>query len=255
MSSALRRGAAALRLRLSSSSRSAAVAGQQAQNGAVRAYSGELAAEEVIPSQMSVSLCPAPGPLARWDARPPIPQHRNATLRAHSFGGPSRATPMPTPTISPLSLPFKPTDRLRPTQSPPDPPTKPTHTHTHAPLNQKTQYVEREDRHGAHNYHPIPVVLSRGEGPCVWDVDGKRYLDFLSAYSAVNQGHCHPKVRCLWGVRVTRDAVFTSVQRRETRGERRQGGKNTPLTPAAPDRKKTQRPLTKTNNNTRSSRR
>ncbi|AWH86241.1 ornithine--oxo-acid transaminase [Flavobacterium album] len=51
-----------------------------------------------------------------------------------------------------------------------------------------------EDKHGAHNYHPLPVVLSRGEGVYVWDVEGKRYYDFLSAYSAVNQGHCHPKI-------------------------------------------------------------
>lgn len=51
-----------------------------------------------------------------------------------------------------------------------------------------------EDRYGAHNYHPLPVVLSRGEGPFLWDVDGKRYFDFLSAYSAVNQGHCHPRI-------------------------------------------------------------
>jgi ornithine--oxo-acid transaminase len=51
-----------------------------------------------------------------------------------------------------------------------------------------------EDRYGAHNYHPLPVVLSRGEGVFVWDVEGKRYYDFLSAYSAVNQGHCHPKI-------------------------------------------------------------
>jgi ornithine--oxo-acid transaminase len=56
------------------------------------------------------------------------------------------------------------------------------------------QYIEMEDRHGAHNYHPLPVVLSRGEGVFVWDVDGKKYYDFLSAYSAVNQGHCHPKI-------------------------------------------------------------
>jgi len=59
----------------------------------------------------------------------------------------------------------------------------------------KTQdYIKREDLYGAHNYHPLPVVLDRGEGPFVWDVDGKRYFDFLSAYSAVNQGHCHPKI-------------------------------------------------------------
>jgi ornithine--oxo-acid transaminase len=55
-------------------------------------------------------------------------------------------------------------------------------------------YINREERYGAHNYHPLPVVLERGEGPFVWDVEGKRYFDFLSAYSAVNQGHCHPKI-------------------------------------------------------------
>jgi ornithine--oxo-acid transaminase len=56
------------------------------------------------------------------------------------------------------------------------------------------QAMELEDRYGAHNYHPLPVVLSRGEGVYVWDVEGKRYFDFLSAYSAVNQGHCHPRI-------------------------------------------------------------
>jgi ornithine--oxo-acid transaminase len=55
-------------------------------------------------------------------------------------------------------------------------------------------YIKREDKFGAHNYHPLPVVLERGEGPFVWDTEGKRYFDFLSAYSAVNQGHCHPKI-------------------------------------------------------------
>lgn len=54
--------------------------------------------------------------------------------------------------------------------------------------------MELESRYGAHNYHPIPVVLARGEGVFVWDVEGKRYYDFLSAYSAVNQGHCHPEI-------------------------------------------------------------
>lgn len=54
--------------------------------------------------------------------------------------------------------------------------------------------MELENKHGAHNYHPLPVVLDRGEGVYVWDVEGKRYYDFLSAYSAVNQGHCHPKI-------------------------------------------------------------
>ncbi len=51
-----------------------------------------------------------------------------------------------------------------------------------------------EDKYGAHNYHPLPVVLSKGEGVFLWDVEGKRYYDFLSAYSAVNQGHCHPRI-------------------------------------------------------------
>jgi ornithine--oxo-acid transaminase len=55
-------------------------------------------------------------------------------------------------------------------------------------------YIKREDKYGAHNYHPLPVVLEKGEGIFVWDVEGKRYFDFLSAYSAVNQGHCHPKI-------------------------------------------------------------
>ncbi|HEX4887293.1 MAG TPA: ornithine--oxo-acid transaminase [Luteibaculaceae bacterium] len=54
--------------------------------------------------------------------------------------------------------------------------------------------IELEDQYGAHNYHPLPVVLSKGQGAKVWDVDGKEYFDFLSAYSAVNQGHCHPKI-------------------------------------------------------------
>lgn len=54
--------------------------------------------------------------------------------------------------------------------------------------------MELENRYGAHNYHPLPVVLDRGEGVFVWDLEGKRYYDFLSAYSAVNQGHCHPKI-------------------------------------------------------------
>ena len=54
--------------------------------------------------------------------------------------------------------------------------------------------IEMENKYGAHNYHPLPVVLNRGEGVHVWDVEGKKYFDFLSAYSAVNQGHCHPKI-------------------------------------------------------------
>ncbi len=55
-------------------------------------------------------------------------------------------------------------------------------------------YMAKEDKFGAHNYHPLPVVLSKGEGVFVWDVEGKKYFDFLAAYSAVNQGHCHPKI-------------------------------------------------------------
>lgn len=61
-------------------------------------------------------------------------------------------------------------------------------------INSSQQAIELEDKHGAHNYHPLPAVLSRGEGVHVWDVEGKKYYDFLSAYSAVNQGHCHPKI-------------------------------------------------------------
>jgi ornithine--oxo-acid transaminase len=60
---------------------------------------------------------------------------------------------------------------------------------------ERTQhYLEIEEKYGAHNYHPLPVVLNKGEGVFVWDVDGKRYYDFLSGYSAVNQGHCHPSI-------------------------------------------------------------
>lgn len=62
-------------------------------------------------------------------------------------------------------------------------------------LSEKTKhYLDLEEQYGAHNYHPLPVVLEKGEGVYVWDVDGKRYYDFLSGYSAVNQGHCHPKI-------------------------------------------------------------
>lgn len=61
-------------------------------------------------------------------------------------------------------------------------------------LHSSKEAIELEDKHGAHNYHPLPVVLARGKGVNVWDVEGKKYYDFLSAYSAVNQGHCHPKI-------------------------------------------------------------
>ena len=61
-------------------------------------------------------------------------------------------------------------------------------------MKRSEEFIEMEHRYGAHNYHPLPVVLNRGESAFVWDVEGKRYFDFLSAYSAVNQGHCHPKI-------------------------------------------------------------
>src|SRR5215213_5949224 len=56
------------------------------------------------------------------------------------------------------------------------------------------RFLELEEKYGAHNYHPLPVVLNKGEGVFLWDVEGRRYYDFLSGYSAVNQGHCHPKI-------------------------------------------------------------
>ena len=61
-------------------------------------------------------------------------------------------------------------------------------------MQDSSYYIELEDKYGAHNYHPLPVVIKKGEGIFVWDVEGKQYFDFLSAYSAVNQGHCHPKI-------------------------------------------------------------
>ena len=76
-------------------------------------------------------------------------------------------------------------------------------------MNEPTRYsaeeiIELENNYGAHNYHPLPVVLEKGEGVFVWDVNGKKYYDFLSAYSAVNQGHCHPKIV---------DALITQAQK------------------------------------------
>ncbi len=66
---------------------------------------------------------------------------------------------------------------------------------TIAGISANTQhFIELEEKYGAHNYHPLPVVLKKGEGVFVWDVDDKKYFDFLSGYSAVNQGHCHPKI-------------------------------------------------------------
>ncbi len=65
---------------------------------------------------------------------------------------------------------------------------------TATPIKDSQYYIDLENRYGAHNYHPLPVVLDRGEGVFVWDVEGEKYYDFLSAYSAVNQGHSHPKI-------------------------------------------------------------
>ena len=65
---------------------------------------------------------------------------------------------------------------------------------THTISANTAAYLQLEEQYGAHNYHPLPVVLERGEGVFLWDVDGKRYYDFLSGYSAVNQGHCHPRI-------------------------------------------------------------
>lgn len=63
------------------------------------------------------------------------------------------------------------------------------------PLTPKSKhYIDMETKYGAHNYHPLPVVLQKGKGVFVWDIDGKKYFDFLSSYSAINQGHCHPKI-------------------------------------------------------------
>jgi ornithine--oxo-acid transaminase len=68
-----------------------------------------------------------------------------------------------------------------------------------AEITKNSQYfIDLENQFGAHNYHPLPVVLDKGEGVYVWDVEGKKYYDFLSAYSAVNQGHSHPKLWMLW---------------------------------------------------------
>ena len=61
-------------------------------------------------------------------------------------------------------------------------------------MNRQSAIIAETDRYSAHNYHPLPVVIERGEGVWVWDADGRKYLDCLSAYSAVNQGHCHPRI-------------------------------------------------------------
>ena len=62
-------------------------------------------------------------------------------------------------------------------------------------MSKAQELINLEERYGAHNYHPLDVVISRAEGAWVWDTEGKKYMDFLAAYSAVNQGHCHPRIR------------------------------------------------------------
>ena len=75
--------------------------------------------------------------------------------------------------------------------------------------------IDIETRLGAHNYKPLDVVLTRGEGVWVWDIDGKRYLDCLSAYSAVNQGHCHPKIRAALVEQASRLSLTSRAFRNE----------------------------------------
>jgi ornithine--oxo-acid transaminase len=66
--------------------------------------------------------------------------------------------------------------------------------HTHSVSANAAYYLQLEEQHGAHNYHPLPVVLQKGSGIFLWDVDDRKYYEFLSGYSAVNQGHCHPRI-------------------------------------------------------------
>jgi ornithine--oxo-acid transaminase len=80
-------------------------------------------------------------------------------------------------------------------------------------------YVEIEERYGAHNYHPLDVVLSRGEGVWVWDVEGNKYMDFLAAYSAVNQGHCHPEIVRTLSEQSSRLALTSRAFRNDQLGE------------------------------------
>lgn len=80
-------------------------------------------------------------------------------------------------------------------------------------------YIELENQYGAHNYHPIPVVLEKGEGFFVWDVEGKKYYDFLSAYSCVNQGHCHPKITAAMVKQLSKIALTSRAFHNNVLGE------------------------------------
>ena len=77
-------------------------------------------------------------------------------------------------------------------------------------------FIEQEDRFGAHNYHPLDVVIEKGEGVHLWDVEGKRYMDFLAAYSAVNQGHNHPRIAAAVVEQVKRLALTSRAFRNST---------------------------------------
>lgn len=81
------------------------------------------------------------------------------------------------------------------------------------------RYFDLEEKYGAHNYHPLPVMLTRGKGVYVWDVDGKKYYDFLSAYSAVNQGHCHPKIIQVFKEQAERLTLTSRAFHNDTLGE------------------------------------
>jgi ornithine--oxo-acid transaminase len=80
------------------------------------------------------------------------------------------------------------------------------------------EFIDLEDRYGAHNYHPLDVVISRGDGAWVWDVDGRKYMDFLAAYSAVNQGHCHPRLVKVMAEQMCRVALTSRAFRNDQLG-------------------------------------
>ena len=80
--------------------------------------------------------------------------------------------------------------------------------------NQTDYHLNLEKKYGAHDYNPLPVVLAKGEGVYLWDVEGKKYYDFLSAYSAVNQGHCHPKI-----INAEEHTIRDSVVRNTSEGD------------------------------------
>ncbi len=87
-----------------------------------------------------------------------------------------------------------------------------------AELTGSAGYIELEERHGAHNYHPLDVVIARAEGAWVWDVEGKKYMDFLAAYSAVNQGHCHPRLVRVLQEQATRVTLTSRAFRNDQLG-------------------------------------